>query len=461
MSSTRFRSSILFFSADLHCRLDHPSVARTSPTTIWIGPSNPKYSADRDASLRSWGNEVGVSSGRLAQKETEPHDDEQTAVPGIPSSPLRVARRAVPLNSAFARALVGLVLFLSSVGCRDPRPEPFTLVVLPDTQCYCDTRLRQSAQKWGRDLREYFYAQTNWIRSAKEKLNIRFVVHEGDITQTDDPEEWAIARNAMATLDGHVPYCLCLGNHDMGYRKTEESPSSYDTAIDRSTRFEDFFPRSSFANQRSFGGSYDETLDNSYWFFEEGELEFMVVSLEFKPRDEVLGWANRIVREHPGRRTIVLTHSYLNANNERITSDGYRVTGNPGEAMWQKFVSLHANIFLVLCGHVLGEGRLTSEGIHGNPVHQLLADYQGWNDGGESWLRYMTFIPEENQIQVYTYNPVHDSEQLEPSSRFSLPYSMLKSGESNATSLCGKSPQTRISSTTRAPSTPVSPVSRP
>ncbi len=330
------------------------------------------------------------------------------------------ARLALPLALAY-------LVIATSTSCRTPPPQPFTLVVLPDTQCYCDTRLRQSARKWGRDLREYFYAQTKWIHEAKDRLNIRFVLHAGDITQTDDREEWGIARKAMATLDGHVPYCLCLGNHDMGYRKTEGSPTSYDTAVDRRTRFEEFFPRALFASQSSFGGTHDDTLDNSYWYFEEGELEFLIVSLEFKPRDEVLDWANRVVREHPERRTIVLTHSYLGADNKRRSSDGYRVAGNSGEAMWQKFVSRHENIFLVLCGHVLGEGRLTSKGVHGNEVHQLLADYQGMNDGGESWLRYMTFLPEENRIEVHTYNPFHDKKMTEESSRFSLPYEMLKS----------------------------------
>ena len=42
--------------------------------------------------------------------------------------------------------------------------KPFTLAVLPDTQFYCDTRLKLSA-KWGNgDLRRYFFEQTRWVR---------------------------------------------------------------------------------------------------------------------------------------------------------------------------------------------------------------------------------------------------------------------------------------------------------
>ena len=98
--------------------------------------------------------------------------------------------------------------------------QSFTLAVLPDTQFYCDTRLKLS-KKWGNeDLSHYFFEQTRWVRDNQKRLNIAFLVHEGDIVQADAPEEWAIAKEAMSILVGHVPYCLCLGNHDMGFQKS-------------------------------------------------------------------------------------------------------------------------------------------------------------------------------------------------------------------------------------------------
>jgi hypothetical protein len=58
---------------------------------------------------------------------------------------------------------------------------------LPDTQFYCDCRLKLSA-KWGNgDLRRYFFAQTEWVRDNQKRLNIAFLVHEGDIVQADAP----------------------------------------------------------------------------------------------------------------------------------------------------------------------------------------------------------------------------------------------------------------------------------
>ena len=309
----------------------------------------------------------------------------------------------------------------------DAPPKPFTLVVLPDTQCYCDTQFAQSAKRWGNgDLRKYLFAQTDWIRRSAKELNIAFTVHEGDINQTNYPEEWAIAREAMKSLDGIVPYCFCLGNHDMGVVKSETSKSGYVSGVDRTTLFNDYFPRAKFAKWKSFGGTFDESHDNSYYHFEQSGMKFLILNREFVPRDEVLEWAGKITQKHADHRVMIVTHNYLEANNTRIKGNHYKVQGNDGEQMWEKFVSKHENIFLVLCGHRLGEGYLLSKGVAGNPVHQLLADYQGENNGGEGWLRYMTFHPTKDTIEVHTYNPVFDKQREGESSRFTLSYEMLK-----------------------------------
>ena len=301
--------------------------------------------------------------------------------------------------------------------------EPFTIAVLPDTQYYCDCRLKLSA-KWGNgDLRRYFFEQTEWVRDNQERLNIAFLVHEGDIVQADAPEEWAIAKEAMSVLDGKVPYCMCLGNHDMGFEKADNKYGG-NIGVNRTTHFNTYFPREKFAERPEFGGTFDpDRHDNSWYHFEAAGLKFLIVALEYHPRDEVLDWANRIVAEHPDHRAIVLTHSYLKGNKTRTTNK-LKLKGNNGEQMWQKFVRKHKNMFMVLCGHFSGEAVLTSAGDHGNQVHQILSDYQEMNNGGESWLRYMVFQPEANKIGIYTYNPALDKFRNGPSSRFDLDYPM-------------------------------------
>ena len=302
--------------------------------------------------------------------------------------------------------------------------QSFTLAVLPDTQFYCDTRLKLS-KKWGNgDLRRYFFEQTRWVRDNQKRLNVVFLVHEGDSVQADAHEEWAIAKEAMSVLDGKVPYCLCLGNHDMGFKKSNNKYGG-DIAVNRTTHFNKYFPREKFAKTKEFGGTFDpKRHDNSWYHFDAAGMNFLIVSLECKPRDEVLEWANKVVTGHPNHRVIVLTHAYMRANGKRFDKLGYKIKGNAGEAMWQKLVSKHKNVFMVLCGHSSGEAVLTSKGDHGNQVHQVLSDYQNLHNGGESWLRYMVFEPNENKIKVYTYNPALKKFRNGPSSRFDLDYLM-------------------------------------
>nr|VFK23401.1 MAG: hypothetical protein BECKLFY1418C_GA0070996_11415 [Candidatus Kentron sp. LFY] len=62
----------------------------------------------------------------------------------------------------------------------------FTLFVLPDTQSYCDLRL-----KWTRkhfcvpDQRHCFYRQMQWILENKDRLNAVLIIHAGDLTQSN------------------------------------------------------------------------------------------------------------------------------------------------------------------------------------------------------------------------------------------------------------------------------------
>ena len=152
-------------------------------------------------------------------------------------------------------------------------------------------------------------------------------------------------------------------------------------------------------------------------------MKFLILSLEFKPRDEAIEWANKVIASHPKHQCIIVTHAYLMNSGQRYKEIGYDVEGNGGEDMWQKLVSQHENIFMVLCGHTAPNTRLTSKGVNGNEVHQLLADFQG-EKGGQGYLRIMTFFPKENRIDVSTYSPVLDHYRTEESNKFSLWFDM-------------------------------------
>src|SRR5690625_6826851 len=44
---------------------------------------------------------------------------------------------------------------------------------------------------------------------------------------------------------------------------------------------------------------------------------YIFMSLEFAPRDEVIEWANDILRKHHDHKAMIVTHSFLYINGER------------------------------------------------------------------------------------------------------------------------------------------------
>ena len=293
---------------------------------------------------------------------------------------------------------------------------PFSIIVLPDTQYYADTVSGYAQKKWGNgDLRQYFFDQTQWIKNSKEKLNVAMVLHLGDIVNTDCEADWEIADKAFRTLDGKVPYLLSLGNHDM------------QSGERRNSLFCKYFPRSRFEDYSWYGGHYGDAYGgdwNYYTLFESGGMKFIALSLEFKPRDEVLSWANEVIAAHPEHRFIIITHSYLRNDASYNDESNYPHTGNSARKVWDKLIQRHENIFMVLCGHVLGSAIRTDSGEKGNEVHQILADFQGMNNGGEGYLRIMTFHPAEDRIEIQTYSPSLDTYLTTPENQFSIKYSM-------------------------------------
>lgn len=272
----------------------------------------------------------------------------------------------------------------------------FSVVLLPDTQFY--------SEKYP----ETYVAQTMWIRQRAAADNIKFVVCLGDIVQNAHVEkEWLNAHEAARILDGVVPYSAVPGNHDLVIR---------DKVITRdSTLYNKFFGASRFAKEPWYRGHFGDTNDNNYCTFRAAGRDFLVLSLEFAPRDEALQWAAEICRQNPNHNVIVATHSYLNLKGR--TMGQAKLTGstaNSGEEMWQKLIRKQPNIFMVACGHVGGVNLQRTDNDFGDSVIEILTDYQNLKLGGEGWLRTMRFVPAENKIYVDAYSPLLKQHNPDP-----------------------------------------------
>ena len=280
-----------------------------------------------------------------------------------------------------------------------------TFVVLPDTQHYCEK------------YPATFEAQTRWIVEEKEKRNIAAVLHLGDITNTNSIKEWEVARKAMNVLDGKIPYFMAVGNHDYG-------PGGKSTT--RETPFNEYFPVSKMAGTPTFGGVYDrepERSDNSYHLFEAAGRKWLVVSLEFGPRKDVVRWADEVIKKYPDRSVILITHAFVFSDSTRYdwATKGKDQSWNPhaygvakleggvndGEELWQQLVSKYPNFVMTINGHVLndGLGYLTTNGAAGQPVHQMLVNYQMQKNGGDGWLRLLEIQEDGKTVKVYDYSP--------------------------------------------------------
>ncbi len=340
--------------------------------------------------------------------------------------------------------LMILFLLISSFSVMSDDTE-WSFIVIPDTQYYSQL------------YPEVFKAQTKWIADNKDNLNIKFVLHVGDITQSNVAKEWQVSKDAMSSLDQvNLPYVLSTGNHD--YEMTGVSNGN---TKNRNTLFNNYFPLSNYQNKPWFGGVYSaepKRLDSSYHKFEINGQKWLILSLEFGPRNEVITWANQIVSSHPDHKVILLTHAYLYGDNTRYdwkkkgskqgsNPHSYKISKitnnvNDGEELWKKLVSKHKNFVMTFNGHVIkphnfwfkGDGYRSDATSFGNFVHQMLVNYQFARVDGKRKTGYLRIlkISDGDKVTVKDYSPVLNKYNQKQEKEFSL----KKGGISNTFNSC-------------------------
>lgn len=286
------------------------------------------------------------------------------------------------------RAILLHLIFISGSVLSE---EPFSIILLPDTQNY--------AEKATYDV---YAHQTQWIVDNEQSRNIKFVIHLGDITQHDLAVEWSVADYAHSLLDNAgIPYSMASGNHDLYPSADVHARESY---------FSQYFGPQRFSNKPWYGGSFDSSGENNYMFFNAAGLNFMVLSVEFLPRKDVVTWANALISAHPNHRVIIVTHCHQDYTGEYTTgwADGYNIAGREGEDLWQELIQRHSNVFMSVSGHIQGVSYRLRTGLNGNDVHEILSDFQSepvLGNGtalGNGWLRELTFDPDQNKVTVET-----------------------------------------------------------
>ena len=276
----------------------------------------------------------------------------------------------------------------------------YSFAVVGDTQFLC--------QKYPDKMLSLY----DWIVDNKDQKKIAQVIGLGDITEgvwdvSNSDVEWTTALNAISKLDGVIPYSLVRGNHD------------------QAAFFERYFANENYMSQ--FDGFMNEgDLANSYKLFTIGSTKYMLLTLDYGASDDVLLWANDLVAKHPDHKVIVTTHAYLyndgttlSMGDTALPSDHSDADSSPlkiyndGQQIWEKFVSKHPNILLVLSGHDPCDNVVTlqSVGDHGNVVTQMLIDPQTMDleMGGVGMVCMLYFSADGSQMEVEWYST--DKEQ--------------------------------------------------
>ena len=359
------------------------------------------------------------------------------------------------------KVLVLLWLCLFAFGCRsnDAASKPFSIILLPDTQDYVIKHLTDAEQarfiKGGTsknaDLNkphpEIFTQQTQWIVDNKDKLNIAFVLHLGDVTQDNTPVEWQYADQSMSVLDGNVPYAMASGNHDLEGNGLTVNGT-------RNSLFSTYFPPSRFANLAGTFPAEPDISENAYHLFSAGGTDWLVMCLEFGARDTVLEWAKSVIEKYPDRRVIILTHTFLYWDGTHHSADDKSSIGgkyyslkklpggaNDADEVWEKLVKLYPNISFVFNGHTNGptcdwigdSAGAVSIGDNGNKVYQVLTNFQSlygfflreksWGGtytgprsmtGGGGYLRIVKFYPAKKKVVFKTYSPYYNDYMTVP-----------------------------------------------
>lgn len=117
-------------------------------------------------------------------------------------------------------------------------PTSFSVIVLPDTQGYSEANPG------------IFYSQTEWIVENRKGLNVKLVVHLGDVVEhPESNEEWRRAKKAMDPLGREgIPTLITFGNHD--YTDLEGGRAD--------NPFNKYFPVSRYSDYNSYGGTYSK-----------------------------------------------------------------------------------------------------------------------------------------------------------------------------------------------------------
>ncbi len=284
----------------------------------------------------------------------------------------------------------------------------------------------------------------DWILDNVDDKNIKFVFGLGDITDKSKKEEWLRAKAGIHSLDGKVEYSIVRGNHD--------GIATYNSA----------FPWAEYKD--SFDGSFNRTMLNTYRMLTIGKIKYLLITLDFGASDKVLTWAGELCEEYSDHNVIITTHSYLYKDgttvdaNDQYAPTIYSKDNNNGDHMWDKLISQHENIVLVMSGHIPYDRIVVAqdEGKHGNVVTQMLIDPQDADlaYGGLGMVAMLYFSEDGRDVTVEYYSTIKEK-YFRSDNQFTMTLDLIDMEETETTTTSSETESTSADTTDDIATTPI------
>lgn len=299
-----------------------------------------------------------------------------------------------------------------SGGISDPTDYDYSFAIVGDTQKLVahyanELVLRRNdpqeiQYKYRYDVHEYpendtFVKLYDYIINNAQSKKIAHVFGLGDITERASVWEWVqkgcpyapdeefsiAVEQFLRMKEAGLDFSLVRGNHE-----------SWDT-------YNDYLGTGNAGADLNYAAMVDDvyvhpdgTKDyaNSIHYFSAGDLDYMVITLDYGASDRVLKWAGEKIEANPYKNVIITTHAYMHKDGTTIDTydsvapsrDSDNVVYdksniNNGDDLWNKLISRYPNIVLAMSGHEPTDDIVMSqwEGRHGNIVTNILIDPQG------------------------------------------------------------------------------------
>ena len=272
-----------------------------------------------------------------------------------------------------------------------------------------------------------------WILDNQSEKNIQYVLGLGDITNAvyKTPAgdlydvnygEWQNAIDAINLLNNNIPYSLVRGNHD--------GIDEFNSSFGEGTYYYDNLVTMSASGNAGFYPSYINesqtifAIDNTWRKVEIGAHKYLIMTLGHGQNEGVYAWANDVIAANPDYKVIATTHQFIKSDGKMYTEDP---TSGPyldadskrSTELWNNVLSKHANVMMMICGHVCVDDIVTTQliGENGNIVTCMLVDAQDVDivrddfRGNVGMVAMFYFSEDGSSIKVEYISTIRDSDQ--------------------------------------------------